>query len=103
MDRWRLQAGSDGRKGAPKVSHIPTDLLLSRLQGVKKTKSGWDALGSAHDDHKPSLGIAVAQDGAVLLKCRLQDCSADAICKAVGLTLGDLSPSQNGKPQSEHR
>jgi hypothetical protein len=73
MDRWRLQAGSDGRKGAPKVSHIPIDLLLSRLQGVKKTKSGWDALCPAPDDHNPSLGIAVAQDGTVLVKCRSQD------------------------------
>jgi 5S rRNA maturation endonuclease (ribonuclease M5) len=81
------------------MSDSPIDLLLSRLQGIRKTTAGWDALCPAHDDHEPSLGIAVGDDGTVLLKCRSHGCSAGAICQAVGLTLRDLFPSQNGKPK----
>jgi 5S rRNA maturation endonuclease (ribonuclease M5) len=45
------------------------------------------------------LGIAVTEDGTVLLKCRSHDCSADQICKAVGLSLRDLFAFPNGKPK----
>src|SRR5262249_14537858 len=72
-------------------------LVLSRLQGVRETASGWDALCPAHDDQRPSLGIAVTTDGTVLLKCRSQGCSTDRICKATGLTLRNLFPSKSGK------
>ncbi len=78
------------------MSDTPIDRLLPRLQAVKKTKAGWDARCPAHDDHKPSLGIAVGKDGTVLLRCRSRGCSADAICKTVGLTLRDLFPSKDG-------
>src|SRR5262245_60180966 len=81
------------------MSNSPIDLVLSRLQSARETPAGWDALCPAHDDRRPSLGIAVTADGTVLLKCRSQGCSTDQICKAVGLTLGDLFPSQIGKAQ----
>jgi hypothetical protein len=81
------------------MSDTPIDLVLSRLRGIRKTSAGWDALCPAHDDHKPSLGITVAKDGRVLLKCRSQGCSADDICKALSLTLRDLFSSHNGKSQ----
>src|SRR5947209_1789665 len=97
MDLQRLQAGSDGRKEGPRMNDTPIDLVLSRLKGVKKTAAGSDALCPAHEDHQPSLGIAVTADGTVLLKCRSHGCSADAICKAIGLTLRDLFTSPNAK------
>src|SRR5262249_41665976 len=97
LDCRRLQAGSDERREAPRVSHNPIEIVLSRLRGVRKTAEGWDALCPAHDDQRPSLGIAVTEDGKVLLNCRSQGCSAGLICKAIGLTLRDLFPSQNGK------
>src|SRR5262245_6047381 len=79
------------------MSSSPIDLVLSRLQGVRKTAAGWDALCPAHDDHKPSLGMAVGDAGTVLLRCRSQGCSAEAICKAIGIKVAELFPSPNGK------
>jgi hypothetical protein len=76
------------------MNPAPIDRLLPRLRGVKETANGWDAHCPAHDDHNPSLGIAVADDGTVLLKCRSHGCSADSICKAIGLKLTDLFPTR---------
>src|SRR5262245_44730707 len=73
----------------------PIDLVLQRLKGIKKTANGWDAVCPVHDDHDPSLGVAVTEDGTVLLKCRSQGCSAEAVCKAIGLKLADLFLTQH--------
>src|SRR5262249_5324349 len=99
MDSRRLQARSDRGKGRPPVSQSPIDLVLSHLKGVRKIDSCWIALCPAHDDHEPSLAVAVADYGKVLLNCRSQGCSVEAICKAMGLQVRDLFPSQNGKPR----
>jgi 5S rRNA maturation endonuclease (ribonuclease M5) len=82
----------------------PIDLVLSRLKGTKETKNGWDALCPAHDDHNPSLGVKVMEDGTVLIKCRSRACSLEAICKAIGLEVKDLFPNklQNGSGKA-HR
>lgn len=77
------------------MDSTPIENVLSRLKGVKRTSNGWDAHCPAHDDSKPSLGIAVTEDGTVLLKCRSQGCSADAICRAMGLKLVDLFPARD--------
>src|SRR5262249_21156950 len=82
------------------VMATPIESVLSRLQAVKKTANGWDARCPAHDDQKPSLGIAVTEDGTVLLKCRSQGCTVEAICKAIGLNLADLFPPQYGNGRS---
>jgi hypothetical protein len=79
------------------VTAAPIDLVLPRLRGVKKTSNGWDALCPAHDDHQPSLGVAVAKDGSVLLRCRSHGCSAAAICQAIGLQQADLFPPGPGR------
>jgi len=81
------------------VSSTPIELVLSRVQGAKETPAGWDALCPAHDDHVPSLGIAVTEDGKVLLNCRSQGCSIAAICKGMGISVSDLFPSKNGQPK----
>jgi hypothetical protein len=87
------------------VNTVPIDRVLSRLRGVKETENGWDALCPAHDDQNPSLGVAVADDGTVLLKCRSQGCGADAICKAIGLKLADLFSTRqvNGKVSNSRK
>jgi hypothetical protein len=84
---------------------IAIERVLSRLQGVKKTANGWDALCPAHDDKNPSLGIAEGDDGTVLVKCRSQGCKAEAICQAIGLTLADLFPAKvrNGSANGRKR
>jgi hypothetical protein len=71
--------------------------LLELLQGVRQTANGWDARCPAHDDSRPSLGIAVGTDGRILLHCRSQGCSAKQIMGALRLGLVDLyPPRENG-------
>jgi hypothetical protein len=81
----------------------PIENVLSRLRGVKQTMNGWDALCPAHDDSRPSLGVAVADDGTVLLRCRSNGCSAESICQAIGLTMRDLFPSTNANDKPKPR
>ena len=75
----------------------PVDLVLSRLEGVKAAgQDNWRARCPVHDDRHPSLTVKVSGDGTVLLKCRSQNCALDEIVAALGLTVRDLFPSQNG-------
>lgn len=66
--------------------------VLSRLDRVKAAGPGkWIARCPAHDDKTPSLGIAEAEDGKVLLHC-WAGCTARDITAAIGLELSDLFP-----------
>jgi hypothetical protein len=68
--------------------------VLTKLQGVRPTHDGWDALcpcpGHGSDgDQSPSLRAALGDDGRVLLCCRV-GCQTDAVLEALGLDWGDL-------------
>ena len=69
------------------------DNVLSRLQGVQKSGTGWKALCPAHDDQRQSLTVGVGGDGRVLLKCHA-GCSVSDICSAMGLSVKDLFPGK---------
>lgn len=72
----------------------PIDRLLPLLSGVKQTgERTWRARCPAHQDRNPSLDVRVVDDDTVLLQCRSQRCTAEAICVAVGLSLSDLFPT----------
>lgn len=75
--------------------------FLSRLEGVKKTPSGWDTRCPSHEDHKASLSVGVGDNGGIVLHCHA-GCAPAAVVGAVGLKLSDLMPSDNGngKPHS---
>jgi len=63
--------------------------LLDRLEGVREVgPNKWQALCPAHDDHNPSLSIAVV-DGKILLKC-FAGCSVERICSRLGIEVKDL-------------
>jgi hypothetical protein len=64
-------------------------LLLSRLDGVRRTGRGWSARCPAHDDHSASLSIAEADDGRVLIHC-FAGCAAADVVAAVDLSLAHL-------------
>jgi putative DNA primase/helicase len=69
--------------------------VLGRFPGEHKRKSKTDAdvLCPVHDDHNPSLGVDLRQNGAdpkVVLNCRSQGCEYSEILQAVGLTDADL-------------
>ena len=65
--------------------------FLSRLKNVSSSSKGWKACCPAHDDHTPSLSIAVGDDGRILLKCHA-GCTPEQVVTAMGLSLSDLFP-----------
>ena len=66
------------------------DEFVRHLEGVKAKGHGkWMAKCPAHDDSDPSLAIAEARNGNILLKC-FCGCSALDITHALGLRLEDL-------------
>ena len=68
------------------------DNVLGRLKRVRPAGEGkWTALCPAHDDHTPSLSIALADDGKVLLNCHA-GCSVETVCAAINLRIADLFP-----------
>jgi hypothetical protein len=57
------------------------------------SKTDADDLCPVHDDHNPSLGVDLRQNGAgpkVVLNCRSQGCEYADILRAIGLTDADL-------------
>ena len=87
---------------APSVSQgSALHQVLSRLQGVKRSGTGYVALCPAHNDRHPSLSIDELSDGRVLLHC-WAGCDTESIVSAIGLTMSDLFP-QSGRKPSRHR
>ncbi len=70
------------------------DLLLSRLQGVKKIKGSdkWVALCPAHDDKTPSLSIRQLEDSRILINCWSGGCGAIDILNSIDLNFQHLMP-----------
>ena len=69
--------------------------FLGRLEGVRKTPSGWDARCPAHEDGHASLSVAAIDSGMILLHCHA-GCDPGAVVGKLGLTMRDLMPSRNG-------
>ena len=63
--------------------------ILSRLERVTKTHSGWMARCPAHEDGRPSLSVAAAEDGRVLVRC-FAGCDLAAIVSALRIEVRDL-------------
>ncbi|BAF61058.1 MAG: AAA family ATPase [Pelotomaculum sp.] len=70
--------------------------VLSRLEGVKRCGSGWQAFCPSHDDRKPSLHVSKGGDGRVLVHCHA-GCSVNDVCTAIGLEVKDLYPEPERK------
>lgn len=71
--------------------------LTRRLDGVKRSATGWTARCPAHEDRQSSLSIGTGTDGRVLLHC-FAGCTPEAICDRLGIKVGDLMPER--RPQS---
>src|SRR4051812_39088390 len=81
----------------PDYSPSPsTQLVLSRLAGVKPTKDGWQAKCKAHEDGTASLSISEGDDGRTLIHCQAA-CPPEAVLSAIGLKLSNL---YNNKSQT---
>lgn len=73
-------------------------LSLPRItESVRQTGSGrWQSLCPAHNDRRTkSLSITAGDDGRILLNCKA-GCQTEAVCRALGISLRDLFPSNNG-------
>jgi hypothetical protein len=65
------------------------DAILSRLDGVKKTSSGYIARCPAHNDKGPSLSLKENERGNVILHC-FAGCSHVDVVESIGLKESDL-------------
>ena len=67
------------------------DDFLIRLEGVKRSGSGYSAKCPAHEDKVSSLSVKRGEDGKILLKCHAR-CTQEQVVAAMGLTMKDLFP-----------
>jgi putative DNA primase/helicase len=67
---------------------VTVEELLSRLEGVRRSGSGWTAKCPAHEDRHPSLHVTQAED-RTLIHCHA-GCKAEEILLALGLAWHDL-------------
>jgi len=92
MEIRKSRPGAGTAYARSQSHNTPIDRVLHRLEKVKSAGPGeWTALCPAHDDKHPSLSVAEAEDGKVLLHC-WTGCGVDAIVGALGLSLSDLFP-----------
>jgi hypothetical protein len=81
----------------------PLDLLLSRLEGVKKNGERYLACCPAHNDKSPSLSLARGDDGRALVRC-WAGCETGDVLAAVGLEMRDLfSDNLSSEQRLEYR
>lgn len=74
------------------------DLLLSKLDGVKRTGSGrWLAKCPAHSDRTASLSIRETDDARTLVHC-FAGCTVHEVVGAVGMEVTDLFPPRPVDP-----
>lgn len=78
--------------------------VLAALPDAKRNGDGWYARCPAHDDRQPSLSIAEGDDGRALVNCHAS-CTAEAVVKAMGLTMaalmGAVSEAANGNENGQ--
>jgi hypothetical protein len=85
-------ASESARDKAHLITHSTVDVLLSRLDRVKRTGSGtWSARCPAHADRGPSLTVRELDDGRILLHC-FAGCDVHDVLAAVDLDISDLFP-----------
>jgi len=76
------------------------ELILSKLDRVKKCAKGYIAGCPAHEDKMPSLSVSTGKDGRVLLHCHA-GCQTSDILSALGLEPKDLFLDNENKPKNE--
>lgn len=82
--------------GGRNETDVLREILLPRLEGVKKSGGSFMARCPAHDDGTASLSISEGKDHPVVLKCHA-GCEAIDILAKLGLTWDDLcKPRENG-------
>jgi hypothetical protein len=78
----RGRAAPRDRVGA-RGAAVTVEVILARLEHVRRTRRGWTARCPAHPDRSPSLSIAQSGDGQLLLHC-FAGCRFSEIAAAIG-------------------
>ncbi len=68
--------------------------VISRIKGLKKTRSGWLGLCPAHPDRERSLSLRLAGDGRLLVNC-FAGCRTEETVAGLGFELRDLFPEDH--------
>lgn len=77
---------------------MSADILLSRLERVKRTAPGrWMARCPAHKDRTASLSVRELDDGRVLVH-DFAGCELESVLAAAGLSVEDLFPPRPVAP-----
>lgn len=76
------------------------ELVLPRLEAVKKSGAGFMARCPAHDDGKASLSVSTGKDHPVVFHCHA-GCEADDILGKLGLTWDALSAPREARSDAE--
>lgn len=81
--------------------------ILERLGHWRQSgRDRWIAKCPSHDDSSPSLSLALARDGRILIHCHA-GCGANEVLGSLGLEYGDLFPDGDNyaplfrKPQKD--
>lgn len=82
------------RDGTGMGKRVSEPEVLRELSDVTRTRNGWTARCPAHDDDRPSLSLAVGDDGRVLIHC-FAGCTPAQVVAAVGMRMADLVPTTN--------
>jgi hypothetical protein len=69
------------------------DLVLGRLERVRKAGAGYTARCPAHQDKTASLSVTCGKDDKLLLHC-FAGCSVLDVIGAIGLAISDLFPQR---------
>ena len=72
---------------APPVG--PVTLVLNKLDGIRRSGSGWMGKCPAHEDRQASLSVTVGDDGRALVYCHA-GCSLAAVTDGLGIAPSDL-------------
>ena len=80
------------------------EAFLDNFSGEQRRKSNTDAdvICPVHDDHDPSLGVDLRENGRgpkIVMNCRSQGCEYEEILDALGVSTSDLAYQENGKPK----
>jgi putative DNA primase/helicase len=74
----------------------PVTAILNRVDGIRRSGSGWMARCPAHDDRQASLSVTVGDDGRALLYCHA-GCSLEAVTDGLGIAPADLFEPREGR------
>lgn len=79
---------------------VLTEIVLPKLEGIRKQAGGYMARCPAHDDGKASLSLTRGTEQPVVMNCHA-GCERDAILAAIGLIWADICKPRKRRDEAE--